>query len=149
MSTDFKEQSGVWTGWVIFAAFVLFTIGCFNIIMGLAALLKDEVYLVTKDGLLLTTSYTYWGWWLILVGGLLILVALGSLLRQRGRALVRHIRGRVNLISQFGWFPAQPDLVSDRDRARHRGALRADRGLEGRQGGAHRTHVATRPRMAP
>ena len=108
MSTNMKEQSGAWTGWVIFAAFVLFTIGCFNIIMGLAALLKDETYAVTKNGLLLTTSYTYWGWWLILVGGLMILVALGSLLRQRGGPLVRHRRVFVSLITQFGWFPAQP-----------------------------------------
>ena len=108
MSTNIKEQSGAWTGWVIFAAFVLFTIGCFNIIMGLAALLKDETYAVTKNGLLLTTSYTYWGWWLILVGGLLILVALGLF---SGNEVARWFAMGavfVSLISQFGWFPAQP-----------------------------------------
>jgi hypothetical protein len=108
VSTNMNEQSGAWTGWVIFAAFVLFTIGCFNIIMGLAALLKDETYAVTKNGLLLTTSYTYWGWWLILVGGLMILVALGLF---SGNEVARWfaIGGVfVSLITQFGWFPAQP-----------------------------------------
>jgi hypothetical protein len=105
---DFKEQSGAWTGWVIFAAAVLFTIGCFNIIMGLAALLKDEVYLVSKNGLLLTTSYTYWGWWLILVGGLVILVALGLFSGNEVARWFAILAVVVNLITQFGWFPAQP-----------------------------------------
>ena len=149
MSTDFKEQSGVWTGWVIFAAFILFTIGCFNIIMGLAALLKDETYAVTKNGLLLTTSYTYWGWWLILVGGLLILVALGLFSGNevsRWFAIVAVVRQPDQPVRVV---PRAADVVADHDRPRRRGDLCADRGLEGRQGGAHRTDVATRPRMAP
>ncbi len=107
MSTN-TAQSGAWTGWVIFAAFVMFTIGCFNIIMGLAALLKDEVYLVSKNGLLLTTSYTYWGWWLIILGGLLILVALGLFSGNEAARWFAIFVVILNLISQFGWFPAHP-----------------------------------------
>lgn len=104
----YRQQSGAWTGWVIFAAFVMFTIGCFNIIMGLAALLKDEVYLVSKNGLLLTTSYTYWGWWLIILGGLLILVALGLFSGNEAARWFAIFAVILNLISQFGWFPAHP-----------------------------------------
>jgi hypothetical protein len=57
MSTDSHERSP-WTGWVVFAAAVLLTIGAIDIIQGLAALLKDEVYLVTGSGLLVTTDFT-------------------------------------------------------------------------------------------
>ena len=43
MSTD-QYKSSAWTGWVVFAAAVMFTIGAIDIIQGLAALLKDETY---------------------------------------------------------------------------------------------------------
>ncbi len=108
MSTNTQEQSGAWTGWVIFAAIVMFTIGCFNAIMGLAALLKDDVYLVTKDGLLLTTSYSYWGWALIIWGGLLVLVALGLFAGNEASRWFAIGAVIVNLIIQFAWFPAYP-----------------------------------------
>jgi len=48
MSTD-TRQGSPWTGWVIFAAAVLLTIGAIDIIQGPAALLKDDVYLVTES----------------------------------------------------------------------------------------------------
>jgi hypothetical protein len=108
VSTNIKQQSGAWTGWVIFAAFVLFTIGCMNIIMGLAGLLKSDVYLVSKDGLLLTTSYSYWGWWLIIWGGLLVLVALGLFSGNEASRWFAIGAVIVNLLVQFGWFPAYP-----------------------------------------
>jgi hypothetical protein len=109
VSTNYlEERSSAWTGWVIFAAIVMFTIGCMNIIMGLVALLKDDVYLVTKDGLLLTTSYTYWGVWLIIWGGLLVLAALGLFSGSEASRWFAIGAVIVNLIVQFGWFPAYP-----------------------------------------
>jgi hypothetical protein len=107
MSTDSYERSP-WTGWVIFAAAVLVTIGAIDIIQGLAALLKDEVYLVTKSGLLVTTDFTAWGWTLIIWGVVLILAGLALFsAREWGRwfAIVALV---VNGIVQIAWFPAYP-----------------------------------------
>ena len=34
MSTEFVERASTWSGWVIFAGVVMFTIGCLNVIQG-------------------------------------------------------------------------------------------------------------------
>ena len=108
MSTSFEERSSAWTGWVIFAGAVLFIVGCLNVIQGLAALLRDDVYLVTKSGLLVTTSYSYWGWALIIWGGLMVLVALGLFAGNEASRWFAIGAASVNLIMQFTWFTSYP-----------------------------------------
>jgi hypothetical protein len=108
MSTSFEERSSAWTGWVIFAGAILFIVGCLNVIQGLAALLRDDVYLVTKSGLLVTTSFSYWGWALLLWGGVMILVALGLFVGNEAARWFAIFVAAVSLIMQFAWFPAYP-----------------------------------------
>jgi hypothetical protein len=108
MSTDAYQEGSAWSGWVIFAAIVMFTIGAIDIIQGLAALLKDEVYLVTDSGLLVSTDYTTWGWTLLIWG--IVLILAGAALfsgKEWGRwfAIVAIV---INLIGQIAWFPAYP-----------------------------------------
>jgi hypothetical protein len=108
MSTDTYEEGSAWSGWVIFAAIVMFTIGAIDIIQGLAALLKDEVYLVTDSGLLVTTDFTTWGWTLLIWG--IVMILAGAALfagKEWGRwfAIVVLV---LNLIGQIAWFPAYP-----------------------------------------
>ena len=38
MSTDRYDEGSAWTGWIIFAAAVMFTIGAIDIIQGIVAL---------------------------------------------------------------------------------------------------------------
>ena len=109
MSTDTYEESAA-TGWVIFAAAVMFTIGAIDIIQGLAALLKSTTYIIPggEKSLLVTTNFDRWGWSLIIWGIVLILAA-GSLFsgREWARwfALVVIL---VNGVGQIAWFPAYP-----------------------------------------
>ena len=107
MSTDTYQPSAS-SGWIIFAAFVMFTLGAIDIIQGIAALAKDEIYLVTESDLLVTTNFTTWGWALIIWGIVLILAA-GALFsgKEWGRwfGIVAVI---VNGIGQIAWFPAFP-----------------------------------------
>ncbi len=108
MSTDTYEEGSAWSGWVIFAAIVMFTIGAVDIIQGIAALAKDEIYLVTDSGLLVTTNFTTWGWALIIWG--IVLILAGAALfagKEWGRwfAIVALV---VNMIGQIAWFPAYP-----------------------------------------
>lgn len=107
MSTDTYQRSSS-SGWIVFAAAVLFTIGAINIIQGITALVKDEIYLVTASGLLVTTDFTAWGWALI-IWGIVVILAAAALFSgsEWGRwfAIVAVI---VNLIGQIAWFPAYP-----------------------------------------
>jgi hypothetical protein len=107
VSTDYPRSSAS-TGWVIFAAAVMLTIGAIDIIQGLAALLKDETYAVTESGLLVTTNFTAWGWSLIIWGIVLILAAL-ALFAGRGWGRWFAIAAIIiNGIGQIAWFPAYP-----------------------------------------
>ena len=108
MSTTDQPRQSDWSGWVVFAAAVMITIAAVDIIQGLAALLKDDVYLVTKSGLLVSTNFDAWGWSLIIWGVVLLLAGLALFSgKEWGRwfALVAVV---INGIGQIAWFPAYP-----------------------------------------
>jgi hypothetical protein len=107
MTTDAQEGTA-WSGWIIFAALVMFTIGALDVIQGIAALAKDEVFLVTSSGLLVTTDYTAWGWALIIWGIVLILAAAALFSGKEWGRWFAIVAVVVNLIGQFAWFPAYP-----------------------------------------
>ena len=107
MTTDYLKPSA-WTGWVIFAAAVMFTIGAVDIIQGLAALLKDETYLITESGLLVTTDFTAWGWTLIAWGIVLILTAAALFSGKEWARWFAIVAVIINGIGQIAWFPAYP-----------------------------------------
>jgi hypothetical protein len=68
-----------WTGWVVFAAFMMIMVGSFQAIEGLVALFDDGWYHVTQNGLLVEADYTVWGWTHLLLGALLIVAGVGVL----------------------------------------------------------------------
>src|SRR3954452_25229974 len=68
-----KEPSR-WGGFVSFAGIMLVMIGGFQAIEGVVALFKDDYYLVTRNGLLISMDYTAWGWVHLIIG----LVAIGT-----------------------------------------------------------------------
>jgi hypothetical protein len=86
----------------------MFVVGGVNAIQGLAAVLKDEVYLVTESGLLVTADFTVWGWTLLIWG---IVMALAGAGLVSGHGWARWFAVAVvvlNLFAQFAWFPAYP-----------------------------------------
>ena len=55
------------SGWIIFAAIMLFVAGTFSVIWGLAAILNDQVVTVGGRSGVILWDFTAWGWiWLIL-----------------------------------------------------------------------------------
>lgn len=108
MSTDTYDETGAWSGWVMFAGIVMVTLGVINAIQGLAALFKDEVFLVTKSGLLVTTDWTAWGWTLLIWGAVMVLAGIGLSVGQTWARWFAIVLVAVNLIAQFAFFPAYP-----------------------------------------
>ncbi len=110
MTTDNYNEHPAATGWILFAAAVMFTIGAVDIIQGIVALTKSGTYLIPggESSLLVTTDFTTWGWALIIWGIVLILAA-ASLFAGRGWArwfaIVVII---INGIVQLAWFPTYP-----------------------------------------
>lgn len=68
------SRATLWVGWIAFAAIMMFIVGGFNIIDGLAAIFKDEIFVTTSKGILVF-DVTAWGWIHLVLGVLQILVA--------------------------------------------------------------------------
>lgn len=105
---NYDDGGGAWTGWIVFAGAVLFIIGCWNAILGLVALFKDEVYVIGEKGLIVTTDWTTWGWFMIIWGGVMILAGLGLFSGKSWARWFAIVLVAVNLIAQFAFFPAYP-----------------------------------------
>jgi hypothetical protein len=68
-----------WTGWVVFAGFMMILLGAFQAIEGLVAIFDEGFYLVSRRGLLVEVDYTVWGTIHLLLGVLLVVAGLGVL----------------------------------------------------------------------
>ena len=109
MSTQqFYDRASTWSGWVIFAGVVLFTVGCLNIIQGIAALAKDGTYVIPEADLLVTTDFTAWGWSLIIWGAIMILAGIGLFSASEFARWAAIIIVVIAMIGQFAYFPAFP-----------------------------------------
>lgn len=62
-----------WVGWIIFAAIALVMAGIFDIIWGIVALARDEVFISGPRGNVINLDYTTWGW-INLIFGIVVLL---------------------------------------------------------------------------
>ena len=71
------------SGWRTFSGVAFYLVGAFNVIGGLGALFRDEVFVAGNE--VLVADVTAWGWLLLLVGLLQLAVGVG-IFRGRGWA---------------------------------------------------------------
>jgi hypothetical protein len=64
------------TGWAIFAALLLSILGCLNFFWGLAGIIEDENLVVGGHGAIIF-DLTAWGWVILILGAIQVLVGLG------------------------------------------------------------------------
>lgn len=69
-----EDRVSGWSGWVVFAAFVMGLSGIFHIILGIAGILSRDWYLYDSGDVFLFNA-TAWGWSMLIGGALLILSA--------------------------------------------------------------------------
>src|SRR4051812_40669485 len=77
-----RPEPTAWVGFVVFGGIMMLILGGFQAIEGFVAILKDEYYLVTRNGLLLSIDYTTWGWIHLLIGVIAVAAGFGVLLGQ-------------------------------------------------------------------
>jgi hypothetical protein len=110
-SRDNDELSGMyatgWVGWIVFAAIMMFIVGAFNIIDGLTALFKDEVFVNSGKGLLVF-DLTAWGWIHLLLGVGLCFVGAALLNGQLWARIAAVILVGFNAIEQLVFLSAYP-----------------------------------------
>jgi hypothetical protein len=95
------------SGWISFAAIILFVAAFFSAMWGLAAILNDNVVTVGGRGVMVL-DFTTWGWVHLVLGALMGLTAAG-LLSGRGWARVTAIVFvTLNAMAQVAAFSAFP-----------------------------------------
>lgn len=96
-----------WSGWIVFAGFVLVIVGVMDVLQGLAAIIQDEYVVATAKGLAVF-DVTTWGWLTLLWGVLLVLAGFG-LLGGAGWARWLAIIGvAVNAVQQIAFLANYP-----------------------------------------
>lgn len=69
-----RREPTAWVGWIVFAAIMMVLLGMFHVVQGLVALFNSDYFLVGPSGLVVSTSFTAWGW-THLIGGIIVAVA--------------------------------------------------------------------------
>ena len=97
-----------WTGWVIFASFMMFLVGTFQAIQGLVALFDNGFYLVHPNGLVVDVNYNVWGTVHLILGVLLILSGAGVLTGNLAARMVGVVLAGLSALANMAFIGAYP-----------------------------------------
>src|SRR3954470_13098723 len=78
-----RQTSTGWVGLIAFAAAMMWLLGFFQAIAGLAAIVNEDYYKTATARLLLVHSYTAWGWVHLVLGVLIFLAGIGVMSGNR------------------------------------------------------------------
>ena len=97
-----------WTGWIVFASFMMILVGSFQAIQGLVALFDDGFYLVRENGLVVDVNYNVWGTVHLLIGVLLMLSGAGVLTGNIAARTVGVILAALSALANMAFIGAYP-----------------------------------------
>jgi hypothetical protein len=95
------------SGWVAFAAAMMFIIGFLNFFYGLAAIINDQVVVVGGHGAIVA-DITTWGWITLILSVVLLITAYGLVAGLEWARWVGVFLVGLNAIEQVWIFPAAP-----------------------------------------
>ena len=97
-----------WTGWIVFASFMMILVGSFQAIQGLVALFDDGFYLVRENGLVVNVNYNVWGTVHLLLGIVLLLAGVGVLAGNLAARTVGVILAGLSALANMAFIGAYP-----------------------------------------
>ena len=102
-----EERSGVGAGWIVFAGVVMVTVGIFQAIAGLAAIIEDEFYVLGRE-YVFEFDTTTWGWIHLIIGIIVFASGFGVFSGNVLARTVGVIMAVVSMIAAFMWLPWYP-----------------------------------------
>jgi hypothetical protein len=96
------------SGWIVFAATILFIGGMFDAIWGLGAVLNDKVVTVGGHGGVLVWDVTVWGWVHIVIGCIMIATSIGLFAMKGWARFFGILFATLSALLQVGVLPAFP-----------------------------------------
>jgi hypothetical protein len=103
-----RRQPTAWVGFVLFAGIMLAMMGAFEAIQGLVALFKDDYYMVTRTGLVLSFDYSTWGWTHLLIGLVAVGTGIGVLLGQMWARILGIVIAVISALVNLAFIAAYP-----------------------------------------
>jgi hypothetical protein len=95
-------RSSSWTGWIVFAGWLMIIIGTLDFFQGLIAVIRDNYYVLTPNQIIIF-DLTTWGWITLIWGIVVGLAGLGLLSGAGWARWVTIIVGSLNFIVQLGF----------------------------------------------
>jgi hypothetical protein len=102
-----RQPSGWAIGWMVFAAFMMITMGILHILNGLAAIFNDEFFVVSKE-YVFKFDVTTWGWIHLILGIVVLLAGFGLFAGSVWARTVGVIIAVIASIVGFAWIPYYP-----------------------------------------
>ena len=103
-----RQGPTAWTGFVVFSGIMMLMLGGFQVIEGFVAILKDDYYHVTRNGLLLSLDYTAWGWTHLLIGLIAVAAGLGVLAGQMWARILGITIALISALANTAFLSAYP-----------------------------------------
>ena len=97
-----------WTGWVVFAGFMMLMLGFFQAIEGLVALFNNGFYHVTPSGLVLNVNYNVWGWVHLILGAVIFVSGIGVLAGNTAARAVAVVLAGLSALLNLVFIEAYP-----------------------------------------
>ena len=104
----YRAAPSKWVGVVVFAGVMLLILGSFQAIEGFVALFRDEFYVVSRSGLVITMDYTAWGWTHLVIGLIAFGAGAGILYGQMWARLLGIIIAVLSALANLAFLPAYP-----------------------------------------
>ena len=102
-----RGRSGVAVGFTYFAAIMMMLSGGFEILQGLSAIIKKNLYVVNKD-YIYKINVNGWGWIHLILGVIVLLAGIGLLGGALWARTVGIAMAALIAIANFLWLPYYP-----------------------------------------
>ena len=97
-----------WVGWIAFAGTMMMLVGVFHAFEGLIALFNGTVLVVPAGGLVVSVSFTQWGWMQLIAGVVIFAVGLGVFTGATWARVLGVILLSISAILNFAFLTAFP-----------------------------------------
>jgi hypothetical protein len=101
------EVSERGTGGAVFAATIMIIAGCFGVLQGIALIAKGTFY-VQPANYWINTGASTWGWWLLIVGIVVLLAGFGVISGAAWARWLGIVIVSIQALTNFAFIPVQP-----------------------------------------
>ena len=97
-----------WVGFLYFAGTMAMMVGAFQALVGLTAILNDDYFAVTRNGLVLSWDFTVWGWIHIVIALITIATGVGIFLGRTWARITGIVIASLGALTNLAFLPAYP-----------------------------------------